>query len=412
MEVSNKGEIEKIDSKSLLLFIKIFVIYIFLENFFLSLSANYIYYNAVKMAGDLIIIIFAIFTLSKTKTIKIYKEQKIAIVALFILLAIGSTIKNGLNALDLFIGIRSLFRYYAVYLLSFYYNIKTSDFKRISDFIIKSFYVEIVLFSISYLFFGTINVLNQGYLPMSIYLNTVFALILFEGKFNMRTWIIMLLISAQAFLSTSRLAFFGIIIQSAIFIALLWKKNLTTRIVSGSLIVFLAASLFYFTPVGENIKNSFSYEKIVSTEFTPSEDSNFRFYLMMHFTDLSMKNQNLLGDGPNTFGNREKEQYHYNLGFNEITIKYAADSHYAILLMCYGFIGLIIYYYLIYALYNAVDDISKRFFVTYLSFILIASLAIPVFSMRISTFLMFVFFGTCSKKNGAFKETGVFRREA
>jgi len=391
MKLFDASKTEKINSKYFVVFVKIFLLYVFLEYVLLSLSNSSTITNIIKLFGDCIILVFFVFTLTKLKSIKLYHGQRLYILLAFVILAFVSTIKNDLGFIDLFLGIRSLFRYYIIFFLSYYYDIHLNDFKKISNFMIKSFYIEIILFTINYLLFNTINVLDVGYLPMAIYLNTVFSLMLYDNKFNLKNNIIIVLLFVQAFLSTSRLAVVGIIIQSMIYFLFIWKKSVKTKAITIFIIIIFAIMIFNFGPITNKITSSYSYNKLENTNFNP--DSNFRVYLLTHFTEVSIQKTNLIGDGPNTFGSPEyHEDYLYAQGFDDRTIAYSSDSNYTVLLMCYGFIGLFLYYLLLYLLYSGTLPIYKTFLLPYLCFIVLASFTLPAFSMRISSFLMFTFF--------------------
>jgi hypothetical protein len=403
MNKIKEDKIKKMNSKPFILFIKIFIIYIFLEYFLLSLSQNTYYYYAIKFLGDFLLLVFVAYTILRLKKIGFHKGQRISLVCLFILVALLSTLKNQLSLFDLLLGLRSLFRYYLVFFLSFYYDIKEIDFKKISGFIIKSFYFEIIIFLVNYFIFNKIEVLQFGYLALGVYVNVVFALVLFENKFKLRNITFMILLAIQAFLLTSRLAFIGIMLQSIIFILFVWKKRALIKAFAIATILILGVLLFYTEPLNTKITTSETYRKIIKTRLEPEED--FRVYLFVHFTELSIQNVNLIGDGPNTFGARSldssyfHEDYLYEQGFDERTIAYSADSHYTILLMSYGFIGLIIYYLLILLVYTGTKPEYKKFMMMYLGFIMLASFALPIFSMRLSSFLMFAFFGLTHKED-------------
>jgi len=360
----------------------------------LSFSQDQSYYYIVKFLGDFMLIGFFALTIIMYRRVRFFKHQKLSLIAIFFGLAILSTVANSLTLTDLLLGFRSLFRYYVVYFLSFYYVLDKESFRNLANFIVKSFYIEVVIFAYSYLVQGTTDVLYNNYLPQAIYLNTVFAIILFNYKFSWKNNILMLLLAVQAFLSTSRLAVFGIFLQAAIYFVLYYKKPIFHKAFILITFALISVTVLFVSGLAREIAHTESYEKIMKTRLEASPESNFRLYLLTTFTEKSYRDMNLIGDGPNTFGVQDfHDDYHYRLGFDARTINYAADSHFIILLMQFGYIGLFLYFFILGSIFLTSNKKYKPFLLTYMSFIVLASFALPIFSMRISSFVMFMFMG-------------------
>jgi len=375
-------------------FIKIFIVYILLEPFLLSLSHNQAYYLFVKFLGDGLIILLILLTMLKVPNLKLFKGQLPLIVIFFFVLVCLSTIANNLSILDFYLGLRSLFRYFLVFMVSFYYSLDEKSVNEVTGFLLKTYYFAFPIFLFNLIVNGSTDALYHTYLPQAIYINTLTAIILFRDKLSLRSYLFLSIFLVHAFLSTSRLAVLGILLQIAVYIVIFLRESLVKK--SVFLIGLLSVGLLVLIATGNTsaITKSDTFQKISNTRFEASPDSNFRLYLATEFTRLSIREVNLIGDGPNTFGSQDFHKgYHYKLGFNENTLKYAADSHYTILLMRYGFIGMLAYYLMLAIMYLRTKAKYRPLMLPYLIFIVFASFALPVFSMRISSFIMFSLFG-------------------
>ena len=372
-------------------FVKVFLLYIFFEYFLSGLSENGTYQYFIKFLGDGLLVIFVLLTLVKVKRLAIYRGQKVSIILFFVLIAAISAIANELTALDVFLGVRSLLRYYTIYFLSYYYDIREDSFKKISRFIVTSFYFEIVIFAINYFVYEKISVLSQGYLPMAMYLNAVAALILYENRFSLMDMLVLSLVVMQSILSTSRLAVLGLSVQVMIYVVLN-RKRLNAKIYAIGAIILISLIFIALMPSEET--KSEVLEKVKGTKLDAGPESNFRLYLLSRFIRISLERPNLIGDGPNTFGSPysrlNREEYYYNYGFDPSQIRYTSDSDFTSLLMQLGFIGVITYFLFIYLLYRETRQEYRGLILLYMSSMLIGLFAIPVLSMRISSFAMFV----------------------
>lgn len=383
----------KLNSKLFVLFVKIFFIYIFFEYVLMTILPSSLE-NLVKFFGDLLLLLFTIFVLLKAKSLVLFKQQKLKLVFLFSIVALVSTMKNNLDFLHFALGLRSLFRYYLLYFLSYYFNITKDDLNDVMNFLIKSFYVEFFIFLIYYFVLDSTFVLNMHYVNQALYLNLIFAILLFKREFNSKMIFLILLLFIQAWLSTSRLAVIGLCLQIFIYIFFISKQKVGYKLLGGVLIIFFIG-VFILLLSNFNIQSE-SLSKFHNLKIEDSQGSNFRLFLLSFFTTYSIENKNYLGDGPNTFGSLYTSQYnpeyYQQYGLYEYGYTMAADSDYTVLLMQFGFIGVFLYYFILFIFYRATSKFYNSFFLTYLSFIVFASFTAPVFSMRISSFSIFVLF--------------------